>query len=230
MSASPYRLDAAGSPEESLVLEFCRHRDRWQHRWLLDRKGQLTVWMISVEGDDAQVWPPSPPLQELDRLTVPAGPAIFGVGRGGLAHWSVSFLQDRQPIANSPASSARNRIADPISDSAPPAAGESILAEWACCWKPRLATQQTNQPTFQSTYRLADGVIGQPTAANRVELGLNDARLIIEVLETPPHRSHICLEGNLLVIAAILSAEPAPKAPNVRWNFRVSSRGRQSDC
>jgi uncharacterized protein (DUF1778 family) len=240
-SQNPYRLATAGNSAGTLILEFFRNRDRWQHRWLLEHKGQAIIWLTSVEGNEgnegnqgdggnqggegcegnqAGAWPPSPPLQELDSLSLSAGPAIFGVGRGGTAHWSVSFLQDRQS-----------------------ATADSILTEWACCWKSNPAHQKTAQPVFQSTYRLAEGVQARLSSANRIELNREDKRLIIEILDAPPHRSQVLLEAahnqavhnqaahnqadhcradhyqaDRLVIAAILSAEPAP---NVRWNYRI---------
>ena len=48
--------------------------------------------LTSVEGDREQVWPPSPPLQDLNFHEVPSGScAALAVGMAGTSHWSLAW-------------------------------------------------------------------------------------------------------------------------------------------
>jgi hypothetical protein len=78
-----------------LRMVFARAQDRWQHAVELVDGQSATRVLVSVEGDAAQVWPPSPPFQDLSEETLPDGrPVIFLVGRAGHSHWSASFEAD----------------------------------------------------------------------------------------------------------------------------------------
>ena len=48
----------------------------------------------SLEGDDRDRWPPTPPLQQLTRETRGNSTVLLGVGMAGRSHWSVSILAD----------------------------------------------------------------------------------------------------------------------------------------
>ncbi len=67
-----------------------------EFRWLADRFAQRLVdehghvLGESIEGDDSDVWPPSPPLQQLSRESVNDDHVILGVGAAGKSHWSIS--------------------------------------------------------------------------------------------------------------------------------------------
>jgi len=200
LSAPQYQLACPGN----FAIEFFRHLDRWQHRWVVDIDGQIVPLLTSEEGDDSQNWPPSPPLQELDHLSVSAGPAIFGVGRGGVAHWSVSLLlenpsgQGTHPEGDSPAA--------------------TVVTEWACCWNATSADPHQPQPRFQSSYQLATGVQGEQLSENLVQLTFLNESLMIQAFDAPPHQSICHLEGDRLTVAAKRTAE---STANVRWNYRI---------
>lgn len=74
-------------------------------RWLGDRFGH-TISLLpgdrplevatSIEGDDRQPWPASPPFQELHLEQRPGGVTLaLLVGRAGTSHWSASCQLDR---------------------------------------------------------------------------------------------------------------------------------------
>jgi hypothetical protein len=84
-------------------LTFVRRNDRWAHQialLLANRRPQLLL--ASVEGADRDVWPSSPPFQELviershDDNSIRSGPAML-LGRAGTGHWSASFELQLDP-------------------------------------------------------------------------------------------------------------------------------------
>lgn len=90
---TPIRL---ATQDDRLVVEFRWQDDRFVHR----------VWtpgddvLSSVDGQADEVWPPSPPLQQLSPESIGEKQLIFGVGSAGQSHWSVSIGvvdQDGQP-------------------------------------------------------------------------------------------------------------------------------------
>ena len=64
--------------------------DRWSNQISLIDGDQQTILLTSVEGDDQQTWPASPPLQDISHHDLPGGEAILGVGMAGKSHWSAS--------------------------------------------------------------------------------------------------------------------------------------------
>lgn len=68
-------------------LSFDWKDDRYQHSWNLpDAK------VCSVESDSLQLWPVSPPLQQIHQQSFGDGrEVIFGVGMSGRGHWSASY-------------------------------------------------------------------------------------------------------------------------------------------
>lgn len=80
-------LSAAG-----LRLHFARSGDRYVHQvtWL-DAAGTEHLLLATVEGDDTNPWPPSPPLQDLHLESRAAGATVaLAVGMAGRSHWSLS--------------------------------------------------------------------------------------------------------------------------------------------
>ena len=83
--SDPVRLDGG----ELGVLEFDWHGDRYQHRWTFP---QTTASVESVESPSSELWPDSPPLQQIHSQSFGDGrEVIFGVGMAGRGHWSASF-------------------------------------------------------------------------------------------------------------------------------------------
>lgn len=72
-----------------LELEWIWHHDRYRHV-IYEVEGESREPIIeSVEGDHTQIWPVSPPLQQLSPSTGPR-PTMWGLGMAGAAHWSAS--------------------------------------------------------------------------------------------------------------------------------------------
>lgn len=80
------------SRTSGLQVTFARQADRYVHvvDWLRD--GQSPVRLArSIEGDDVQPWPPSPPLQQLAAHAPPnRQQATLLLGMAGRSHWSMS--------------------------------------------------------------------------------------------------------------------------------------------
>jgi hypothetical protein len=74
------------SPDGSMQVQYRWSDDRFEHRILRD--GQ--VCLSSVEGDAAQAWPPSPPIQQISLEPIQDAPTLLGVGGAGRGHWSIS--------------------------------------------------------------------------------------------------------------------------------------------
>lgn len=84
------RLSAHG-----VGVHFWREADRFRHQVTLDASAGQRLWLASVEGAADDIWPPSPPLQELHLEQRPGGIQVaLLVGRAGRAHWSLSVEAD----------------------------------------------------------------------------------------------------------------------------------------
>ena len=71
-------LETTGEP--SLELVFHKKEDRWLHQWMASAPEQADESILtSVEGTPDQIWPPSPPLQEISKHELESGGAILGV-------------------------------------------------------------------------------------------------------------------------------------------------------
>lgn len=89
-------LSATLSSGSEAELSFERRGDRWGYTLsLIASGGRRCVLVASVEGTPEQAWPPSPPLQALDRQTLADGRAVaLLVGMAGRSHWSASVELD----------------------------------------------------------------------------------------------------------------------------------------
>jgi hypothetical protein len=79
---------AAASP--ALEVRFRWQRDRYHHQVVLLNEFGETPLIQSMEGDDQQDFPPSPPLQDMSVEARPTGAVALAVGMAGAALWSVS--------------------------------------------------------------------------------------------------------------------------------------------
>ena len=93
---------------DGLKIVFERQGDRWSHR-LVAGANEETILLRSVEGDEAQDWPPSPPLQEVNQHQLANGIAVLAVGMAGNSHWSASFSIDSGEIVVELASLCKSR-------------------------------------------------------------------------------------------------------------------------
>lgn len=78
-----------------LRLELRREGDRFHHRvWAVHADGEALL-LESVESAADEVWPTSPPLQELHLESRPGGQELaLLVGMAGRSHWSLSVALD----------------------------------------------------------------------------------------------------------------------------------------
>ncbi len=84
-SHQPLTLD--GGPLGQLLFDW--HQDRYRHAWQF---GESVPALTSIESDSAEIWPVSPPLQQIHEQSFGDGrQVVFGVGMAGRGHWSASF-------------------------------------------------------------------------------------------------------------------------------------------
>lgn len=84
--------DASG---QSLRVAFAWNNDRFAHAISLHSDRQDTPLLLSEEGKELEVWPPSPPLQQLSQQALPDGRvALLLLGMAGKSHWSLSVAVD----------------------------------------------------------------------------------------------------------------------------------------
>ena len=88
----------------ALGIEFVRLADRYQHVIYVEAPGSgaggPVEAMTSAEGDSAEAWPPSPPLQRLSVETLADGRRVaLLVGMAGRGHWSASVETDETRTA-----------------------------------------------------------------------------------------------------------------------------------
>lgn len=89
-----------------LEARFLRQRDRFEHQVIVvTPQGELPC-LTSLEGNDQESFPPSPPLQDMSVERRVGSQVALGVGMAGSALWSLSALAD--------------------------AADGSLLFDWAC--------------------------------------------------------------------------------------------------
>ena len=69
-----------------LVAKFTWQGDRYGHQLSFDGK----VVGSSIEGDAAENWPTSPPIQQVSLEQIDGRQMVLGVGAAGRSHWSIS--------------------------------------------------------------------------------------------------------------------------------------------
>lgn len=82
------RQEVVASNDRRLEIRFVWHHDRYLHRIYFDNR----LAGYSVEGDSTEIWPPSPPLQQLSLTLVDDRAAVLGMGSAGRSHWSLSAV------------------------------------------------------------------------------------------------------------------------------------------
>jgi len=90
---APQSLASLAASGAGLAVQFAWLGDRYQHVVLLQRPdGSTRPLLASVEGNAADDWPESPPLQSLsiERLAEGRTAALL-VGMAGRSHWSASI-------------------------------------------------------------------------------------------------------------------------------------------
>lgn len=89
---STIELRSAATDQTAIVLRLWRAGDRFAHAIsIANADGTENVVLESVEGDDQQDSPPSPPIQDLSLEKRARTHVALGVGMAGESIWSVSF-------------------------------------------------------------------------------------------------------------------------------------------
>ena len=76
-------------------VHFFAWQDRIAHSVEIQQNGSSQIWE-SVEGDDQQDWPPSPPFQNLSIQRIRESDVALLVGMAGKSHWSLSVDIDAE--------------------------------------------------------------------------------------------------------------------------------------
>ncbi len=71
---------------QRLTVEFTWKADRYVHRITSNAGCEIT----SVDGTPEDLWPASPPIQQLSLESIAGQPVLLGVGAAGSGHWSIS--------------------------------------------------------------------------------------------------------------------------------------------
>ena len=127
--AEETRVEQADTPlaistrDRRMTVRFAWSNDRFAHQ--VFARNETKPCAVTVDGDAAQPWPASPPLQQLSREVIDDQSVILGVGSAGRSHWSVSVVPTETET------------------------GGGLRFEWACCHKERPAfvgvTYETNE-------------------------------------------------------------------------------------
>ncbi|MDA1053937.1 MAG: hypothetical protein O3C40_26095 [Planctomycetota bacterium] len=87
----PVSLNAMNADGVGLQVQFIWRQDRHVHTISLMIDGRSVPVFESVEGSNVDVWPPSPPLQQLSVEELrPETQVALLVGMAGKSHWSMS--------------------------------------------------------------------------------------------------------------------------------------------
>ncbi len=89
MTQSAFEL-AVEKSDCRLRVIYHRDGDRYSHQVELICGDRTVVICQSIEGNDHDAWPLSPPIQQLHLEDQANGRVILGVGLAGKSHWSVS--------------------------------------------------------------------------------------------------------------------------------------------
>jgi len=94
MDDSP-ALEVIGQTGNCLRVTFVWQQDRFAHRIDVLSEDGAAFCLTSEEGDGKDLWPPSPPLQQLSmEEPLPGRRVALLVGMAGKNHWSVSVEED----------------------------------------------------------------------------------------------------------------------------------------
>ena len=178
-------------------MQFNRDGDRWAHQIYLSMGASEQPFMRSLEGTADQIWPPSPPLQDVGRHELPTGDAILCVGMAGSSHWSASFSVE-----------------------AGVKAGENglIKSDIAC-----LTKKLTGDRALGSSYRLSSDV--RPTLVSKIhaEFGIGSERIVvIKAIDGDGFSTVLTIEDGVFCAAPEQIVDDAKVA--TRWGFEIGIR------
>jgi len=81
-------------------IVFQRRQDRYAHWIEAVQNDEKEIVLASLEGDELDAWPTSPPLQQLSFERRPDGSTVaLAIGMAGTSHWSLSVEVDPHSLA-----------------------------------------------------------------------------------------------------------------------------------
>ncbi len=80
-----------------LFVNFVKQKDRFGHIVALVQGDECTPLFVSIEGNDEEPWPESPPFQEIHQEDRPVGTIALLVGKAGDSHWSAAVEPTAEP-------------------------------------------------------------------------------------------------------------------------------------
>jgi hypothetical protein len=88
-------LEIASPDDCRLSLNLVPQAGRYQQRLAVRDGRRVTEYLVSREGDDRELWPASPPLQQHSLQSGPDGRrVVLLLGMAGNSHWSLSIEED----------------------------------------------------------------------------------------------------------------------------------------
>jgi hypothetical protein len=93
-------LEARDQTGRILRVTFDWQSDRLAHSISVSDGDRFQAIVSSVEGDGHEAWPPSPPIQQLDREPGQGESSVLlGLGMAGHSHWAISVEARRAPLS-----------------------------------------------------------------------------------------------------------------------------------
>ncbi|MCA9196465.1 MAG: hypothetical protein KDA87_02965 [Planctomycetales bacterium] len=90
-----FQLDNVDAANSGISVRFHWQHDRYVHQLVALQHGQIMDEWVSVDGDGQDLWPLSPPLQQVHFQEIaPGNRCLFAVGMAGASHWSMAVSAD----------------------------------------------------------------------------------------------------------------------------------------
>lgn len=90
--ASDTQIELVDANGHGLFVDCVWRKDRFVHTIGVVADGNKTPLLRSDEDVPDQLWPCSPPLQQISKQLIDGAPALLGLGMAGKSHYSTSFL------------------------------------------------------------------------------------------------------------------------------------------
>lgn len=208
-----------------------RRRDRFAHQVVLvTPQGELPC-LTSLEGNDEQVFPPSPPLQDMSVERRVGSQVALGVGMAGSAMWSLSTSADAVDgsLLFDWACQTRGAAIWPqncyLCDGGDPAANSASAEVVLCRWCELGGTELKVVVTLlQSPLTLPLSYAVSPRGETTLPSSYTNASQEPNPATNSGFAVNDPLGETVLTIAGVptRSDEPANKSATLRWQYRIA--------
>lgn len=215
-----------------------RQRDRFAHQVVLVTPQGEFPCLASVEGNDQQIFPPSPPLQDMSVERRVGSQVALGVGMAGPALWSLSTSADAldgsllfdwacqtRGAAIWPQNCYLLDACDPAANSAP---AEVVLCRWCQLEGTELKVVMTllqTPLTLPLSYSVSpSGYTASPADVAVLPSGYTAASQEPSPATNSGFAVHEPLGGTVLTLSGVptRSDESANKSATLRWQYRIA--------